>query len=184
MQRIGRWCLLLLVVAVVDVSASSVVRMSLSEMVNAADLVVDGIVVGTETRRIGSDINTVCILKVQRTIKGAATTRDKVHVIFRSGRQGDLGVQVMGEPNCPAPGTEVVLLGYGDAKSARVVGFSQGWFEVERGRIRIQDHELKNSYGKTAAPNDMVLQNGVKVAEFLDRLQFLAAGNKPKAKRK
>lgn len=124
--------LLASVIAAGPASATSVVRLSLSEMAAASPTIVHGTVVGVSSRWNAdrSLIVTDVRVRVESALKGAPPA--EVTLVQPGGEVGKLRVDVPGAAAF-RPGEEAVLFLIPDRAGAlHVTGLSQGRFEVTR----------------------------------------------------
>lgn len=147
--------LLLLVIAIFlftgVVFATIVVRMTVSQMVNRAQLVVEGTI--TETRARWDEnhryIITEAQVKISRTLKGKAGT-STITVRTLGGEVDGLGLYVAGAPKFKVGEEALLFLERHPVKDWRVVGLSQGKFTL------ITDKRTGSKMAVSSATSEML----------------------------
>ena len=171
-------------------TASTVLAMSLPEIVRSSQLIAKGSVLRREVRWNHGDIVTECTIAIEEMILGPARKPATVTVRLKGGEYAGVGLKVVGEPRCPKTGTELVLAAHkttskksNASASYHPVGMSQGWFPVRKERggktyvmppaanLRLvspptRDGRLLPAYGPLITKEPL--------RNFLDRLKHLA----------
>jgi hypothetical protein len=123
--------LFVIVAGIAPVGASTFVAMTAEELIEEADAVVQGRVIGLESKwdEQGRIIVTEAIVQVGETIAGVAPSQ--IVVRTPGGKVADLRVDAIGFPQL-AEGEEVILFvkEYPGIQVSRIVGHQQGHFEV------------------------------------------------------
>ncbi len=131
-RRLMRFLVGILCTASGAASATTFVRLSLEELVGAADAVARVTYLGSESRRENGEIWTWSRFKVTEQWKGAVPYELTVRLL--GGRVGHLTSTVEGVPRF-TPGEELIL--FLERKSTgefSVTGWAQGCFRVHRAR--------------------------------------------------
>lgn len=137
--------------------ASVALELSVEQLTEKADLVVQGHVLGQQaawTR--GGRIVTIAHIAVDSVLKGAAS--GTVEVAHLGGHVGDIGQQVSGEVSF-REGEEVLL--FLEARRHqpgiyRVVGMSQGKFTLDRTGEMVIAHQSLDGLGLIAKPGGRI----------------------------
>jgi len=167
------------------VSASTVVAMSLPEIVKSSQLIFKGTVVKQKTRWNNGKIQTECVIAVEEWVRKGKQESKTVTILLNGGEYGDVGLKVVGEPQCGALGDRKIVAAVErkEKNTFRPVGMSQGWFDVKREKLNGRELVLPSNSGirliHNSAPGmPTTAQGGLKspepVRNFLDRLRHLA----------
>jgi hypothetical protein len=172
------------------VGASTILAMSMNELAAQADVIVHGVVVRKQAKRVGGRIVTDCTLQVEQVAWGDVTVGQKVTVRLLGGEIGEVGMRVVGEPECGEVGDRVVIAASGTPESLRPLGMSQGWFAVQNGLVqpsgeglqRITPSSASSSSGSAALRQSEAIMSGPEdVHSFMDRFRELAKAGHARA---
>lgn len=112
--------------------ASTVIALSLEELVKRAAFVGKTTVVSKEARWEKGRIVTDCLLRIEEPVKGAEPQGKLIRMVLLGGEQGEIGMKVVGEPACGEPGQTNIVAAHKDKLGDyRPVGMSQGWFRIK-----------------------------------------------------
>ena len=147
-----------------DARATSVRRMTLTEIRDLSDSVVLGIVVGSETR-LGAEGRMVWTdyrLNVQKTLLGRER-KSLITVSVAGGRHGNLDIGIAGAPELEVGETYVLFLEQDRPYAVPTVGWGQGLFRVREASVAGKSRSVLISYdGEPLEIRDGELQRGAR----------------------
>ncbi len=168
--------------------ATTVLAMTLQEVVDAADLVVYGTVVDHKTSWRHGKVTTTCVLEVEEVVQGNKEDK-RVMLVLQGGEYGNVGLKVIGEPSCGHRGDKLIVAAkkLHLQKAYRPIGVAQGWFPVrgQKGRERyvvppatdLNIVSRPSSTGKLL-PASGPLMTKLPLRSFLDQLKHMAEGRR------
>ncbi len=111
--------------------ASTLLRLTLDEMVQKSTEIVRGRVVGSRTTMRGPVVYTLAMVEVGERWKGNGSRQ--VEVAIPGGHHGQVDQTFSGAPRFAANGDYVLFLWTGKSGMTQVIGLSQGVFQVKSG---------------------------------------------------
>ncbi len=160
------------------VHATTMMAMTLPQIVQDSDVIAYTTLVRKRAKVVNARIVTECELMINEAIRAPKPMSSKITVVTMQGQMGKVGMQTIGEVDCGMPGAKQVVAARRLDNVYRVIGMSQGWFEVrldKEGRAwvhRSSEHLLERGQGHSleqAKKRDDVPLDG-----FLDELRSLA----------
>jgi hypothetical protein len=137
---------LIAAVLAVPAAATTVVKLNLEQLVQRADLIVQGQVQSVsaqwdEKRRL---VFTTISIRVDETLKGESSAFRRQPVVIRQigGTTGTIEMSVAGLPQFKTGGRALVFLKRQDATTFQVVGMNQGLYEIKEDVAVSERHGL------------------------------------------
>lgn len=118
-----------LVAIVSPLTASTLLRLTLDEMVDKSTQIVRGRVVGSRTAMRGPVVYTLARIEVAERWKGSGASQ--VEVAIPGGAHGRVNQTFSGAPQFAPDGDYVLFLWTGKSGVTQVIGLSQGVFKVK-----------------------------------------------------